>query len=72
MLLIEQMKVIGIIFLLIGVTLLFRPVIEFYIRFNNTVRGVQTKITKGTLLAYRALGVFWIIFSLLLLLLWSV
>lgn len=60
------MQVLGIIFLLFGVIMLFRPVIEWFIKFNNSMRGVQTKITGGTILFYRIAAILWISFSLLI------
>ncbi len=60
------MIAIGTIFLLLGILMLLKPVIEWMIKLRNTMMGAQTKITSGTILWYRIGAVVWIIFSLLI------
>lgn len=60
----------GYLFLILGILLLFRPVIETLIKLRNSLMGVQTKITNGTILWYRVGAVLWIIFSLLIIMGW--
>lgn len=48
---------IGIIFLLVGFVNLYRPVLEWLIRFGNMVRGTKTEITQGTIIYSRITGV---------------
>jgi len=47
---------------------LYRPTMEWLIHFKNMIQGVQTNITKGTVITFRAFGVFLILYAFLLLL----
>ncbi len=60
------MTAIGIIFLLVGLAMLFKPSIKWMIDSRNMMMGTQTKITSGTILFYRIIAIIWIFISLLL------
>lgn len=60
-----MIAVVGVIFLLLGFLTLYRPTLEWLIRLSNTTRGVETKITRGTVLTYRFVGAIVILFGLL-------
>ncbi len=47
------MSFFGVVFLLIGMSMFFRPVIEAMVNLRNTMMGTQTKITNETILFYR-------------------
>lgn len=46
----------------------FKPTMEFMIRFTNSMRGIQTKITSVTIWTYRIGGILAIVFGLFMLL----
>lgn len=50
----------------IGIVFLFKPFIRKLITINNTMRGVQTKITSGTIIFYRIVAIIWILVWLLI------
>lgn len=59
------MEVLGTVFILFGILMLFRPVIEAVIKFNNSLRGIKTHISTTTIIFYRASAVIWIVFILI-------
>lgn len=64
------MMPLGIIFLTLGILMFFRPVIELFVKLQNSMRGIETKITTGTIITYRIFASIWILFSLLLIFGW--
>lgn len=57
----------GIVFIVWGISMLFKPTREFTIRLTNSMRGIQTKITTITVWTYRIYGILAIIFGALML-----
>lgn len=60
------MILLGVVFLLIGMLMFFRPVIEGMVSLRNTMMGTQTKITSGTILFYRIGAVILILVSVII------
>lgn len=60
------MNPVGYILIIIGALMFPRTSIEWSIRTSNTMRGIKTEITKGTILTYRISGIIIILFGLLL------
>ncbi|OGE25310.1 hypothetical protein A3H85_02455 [Candidatus Daviesbacteria bacterium RIFCSPLOWO2_02_FULL_40_8] len=57
----------GIVFVLGGFMMFFRPTMEFMIRLTNSMKGIHTKITSVTVWTYRISGVLAVLFGLFLL-----
>lgn len=51
-----------------GLLCIYRPSLEWMIKTSNTMRGVETKITSGTVICYRIIGTIFLIVGLLILL----
>ena len=64
------MMFLGLVFLTIGILMLFKPIIEWFVKLQNSMRGIETKITTGTIITYRVFAIVWVLFSLLLILGW--
>ena len=51
-----QNFLVGIIMVVIGIISFSRSFVEWIIRFNNMLKGAQTNITEGTIIAARVIG----------------
>ena len=59
------MNIIGIILFTLGLSLFYRPVLEWFITINNNMRGTATKITGGTIITYRIFALLFIFIGVL-------
>lgn len=60
------MEIYNIVFASFGLLFFIPKFIEFFVKFNNSFRGVETKITKLTYLSYWIFGLCWIFIFLLI------
>jgi uncharacterized membrane protein HdeD (DUF308 family) len=56
----------GILALLSGVLLLFRPFVEWYVEGVNSMRGVKTEISKATITTFRLVGYLFLVTGVVL------
>jgi len=62
----KYMIVIGIILLIIGLSMFYRPTLEWFVKINNSMRGIATNITNTTIITYRTVGIIFIILGILI------
>lgn len=60
------MNPVGYIFIVLGLIMLPKMTIEWMIKTSNTMRGIKTEITKGTIITYRVSGLIMILLGILL------
>ena len=62
----KYMIVIGTILLIIGLSMFYRPTLEWFVKINNSMRGIATNITNTTIITYRTVGIIFIILGILI------
>ncbi|OGY07466.1 MAG: hypothetical protein A3D24_01650 [Candidatus Blackburnbacteria bacterium RIFCSPHIGHO2_02_FULL_39_13] len=55
------MGILGVVLFIVGFLLLFRPVIEWSVRFKNSTQGIQTKVSPATIWTYRIIAIIFIL-----------
>jgi uncharacterized protein YjeT (DUF2065 family) len=49
--------IVFLIFIIVGLLSVYRPTLEWMIKFRNSVRGVNTEITETTIIYHRIAGI---------------